>query len=83
MTMIAEKEYELLGQTRGAEDHDYDLIDELRRRLECVWRCDQHIANADGHPNAQNFWREIKRQDQENVKRLKQLIAEEIKAGCF
>ncbi len=83
MTLAAEKELEHIGETKGSEDHDYDLICELSRRLESLWRCDQHIANANGHTGLQAFWREIKHQEQTNIKKLKQLIAEEIKKGCF
>jgi hypothetical protein len=52
-------------------------------RLDALWRYDQYIANAEGHAFLQEFWRELKFQDQEAVKRLKELIAEEIKKDCF
>ena len=71
MTLAAEKELAHIGESRGCEDHDYDLIQELSRRLESLWRCDQYIANADGHPDLQGFWRDIKRQEQSTIKRLK------------
>lgn len=83
MTLTAEREYQHIGETKGAHDHDFDLISELNRRLEGLWRYDQYIANADGKPQLQDQWRELKRQDKENVERLKQLVAEEIKEGCF
>jgi hypothetical protein len=83
MTLIAEKEYQHIGATRGCEDHDYDLVHELDRRLEALWRYDQYIANADKKPALQDLWRELKRQEQGNVTRIKQLIAGEIKANCF
>ena len=41
MTLAAEKELEHIGETKGCADHDYDLIQELSRRLESLWRCDQ------------------------------------------
>lgn len=83
MTLAAEKELEHIGETRGCEDHDYDLVHELSRRLEFLWRCDQYIANAEKKPELQEFWRDIKRQEQKNVKQLKQLVCGEIKKGCF
>jgi hypothetical protein len=83
MTLIAEKEYELIGRSKGAADHDRDLVHELSRRLDGLWRYDQYIANADGRPQLQNFWREIKKQEQANVATLKSLIAGEVKANCF
>jgi hypothetical protein len=74
---------EHIGETKGIENHDHDLIHELSKRLDAIWRYDQRIANAEGHVALQDLWRELKRQDQENVKRMKQLVAEEIKKGCF
>lgn len=83
MTLVAEKEYQHVGETKGCEDHDYDLVHELSRRLDSLWRCDQHIANAKGHEKLQGFWRDIKKQEQDNVKKLKGFIADEIKSGNF
>jgi len=74
---------EHIGETKGIENHDHDLIHELSKRLDALWRYDQRIANADGHPALQDLWRELKRQDQENVNRMKTLVAEEINKGCF
>lgn len=83
MSLVAEKQMEHLGETCGCADHDHDLIHELSKRLDALWRCDQRIANAEGRPDLQAFWRDLKRQDMENVRRLKQLIGEEIQKGCF
>jgi hypothetical protein len=83
MTLTAEKEYKHFGETAGASHHDFDLVHELTRRLETLWRCDQFIANAERKPEIQQFWRELKKQEQQNVKRLKELIGSEVKAGCF
>jgi len=41
------------------------------------------IANADGLPNVQALWRDMKSQCKSDIERLKQLIAEEIQKGCF
>ena len=83
MTLAAEKELEHIGETCGCKDHDHDLIHDLSKRLDALWRYDQYIANAEGHAFLQEFWRTLKYQDQENVKQLKELIAEEIKRNCF
>jgi hypothetical protein len=83
MVLAAERQLQHIGESRGCEDHDHDLIHELSERLDSLWRYDQYIANADGHPNLQNFWRDIKQQEQGNVKRIKQLIGDEIGNGCF
>lgn len=83
MTLAAEHQLEHIGETCGCEDHDHDLINDLSRRLDFMWRCDQFIANADGHPELQKFWRDMKKQEMDNIKRQKTLIADEIKGGCF
>ncbi len=83
MTMTAEKQMEHLGETCGCADHDHDLIHELSKRLDAVWRYDQRVANAEGRKDLQAFWRDLKRQDLENIKRLKELIGGEIQKGCF
>jgi len=83
MTLAAEKEMEHIGETSGCADHDHDLIHELSKRLDSLWRCDQYLANAEGRPAIQEFWKEVKQQEQNNINRLKELIADEIKEGCF
>ncbi|MCH7987515.1 MAG: hypothetical protein IID46_00025 [Planctomycetes bacterium] len=83
MTLAAEKELEHIGETCGCADHDRDLVHELSKRLDALWRCDQYIANAGDKQQIMDFWEEIKQQEQLNIRRLKQLIAEEIANGCF
>jgi len=78
MTISAEKQMEHIGETRGVADCTHDLIQVLSDRIDCVWRYDQYIANADGKSDLQNCWREMKRQDQENCRRLKQLLDKEL-----
>ena len=83
MSMITEKEYEHLGETRGMEDHDRDLIHDLSRRLDCLWRFDQYISNAGGRPEIQEFWRTAKSQEQKSIGELKKLITQHVKSNCF
>jgi len=83
MALAAEQEMKHLGETQGCKDHDHDLIHELSRRLDALWRYDQYIANAEGHDNAQKFWKDVKSQEEENIKRLKQLVGEEVRNECF
>lgn len=83
MTLAAEKEFAHIGETMGCADHDHDLVQDLSKRLDGLWRYDQYVANAEGKPPIQALWRKLKQQEQENVKELKRLIAEEIKTGCF
>ena len=83
MTLAAEKELKHIGETCGCEDHDHDLIHDLSKRLDALWRYDQYVANAEGKAELQNMWRDLKRQELDNVKRVKQMIAQEIKQNCF
>ncbi len=83
MTLAAEKEYQHMGETAGAADHDHDLVKELAKRLDALWRYDQYIANAEGHDALRSFWTELKGQETRNVKRLKELVADEINRRCF
>lgn len=78
-----QKEVEHLGETRGAQDHDHDMIHELSRRLDSLWRYDQYICNANDFSNIQNFWYKVKDQEQENINELKSLLAEHMKSDCF
>jgi hypothetical protein len=83
MTLAAEKELEHIGESCGCADHDHDLIHDMSKRLDALWRYDQYIANADGKPELQELWRDLKRQEVENINRVKEMIAEEIRQNCF
>ena len=83
MPMTAEKEMQHIGKTKGIANHDHDLIHELSERLDALWRYDQYVENAQGHDDLQKFWNELKNQDQANVKRMKELVAEEVEKECF
>jgi len=83
MTLAAEKEMEHIGETCGCADHDHDLIHDMSKRLDALWRYDQYIANADGKPELQELWRDLKRQEVANIHRVKEMIAEEIRQNCF
>ena len=83
MSLAAEEQIEHIGESKGCADHDHDLIQELDKRLDSLWRYDQYIANSEGKPDLQSFWQGLKEQDQNNVKRLKALVADEIRDNCF
>jgi len=83
MALAAEKEMKHMGESKGCADHDHDLVHELGKRLDALWRYDQYIANAEDKPQLQSMWREFKKQEEQNVRRLKQSIAEEIRGNCF
>lgn len=81
--MIAEREMRSFDNSKGTENHDHDLIHDLGRRLDALWRYDQYIANAEGDSELQDFWRGLKKQEQENVKRFKEFVAGHIDKNCF
>jgi hypothetical protein len=83
MRFAAEKEMAHIGESQGAADHDHDMIHELSKRLDALWRYDQYIANAKGHMELENFWRQVKAQEEINVSQLKRMIAEHCQRECF
>lgn len=83
MSMVSEREMEHIGETRGAENHDHDLIHELSKRLDALWRYDQYIANAAEDEALQQFWHDLKRQEQANVRQLKEFVAKHCANDCF
>jgi len=83
MSMTMDKQYEHLGESRGIEDHDHDLVHDLSRRLDCLWRYDQYISNANGRDELLEYWRSVKAQEQANISQLKKFIAQHIKSNCF
>jgi hypothetical protein len=83
MPIVAEKEIEHLSETRGIDNPDHDVIHALSKRLDALWRYDQYIANAEGYPELEKFWRDLKRQDQDNVNRRKKIVAKHAAKGCF
>ena len=78
-----QKEVAHLGESRGVEDHDHDLVHDLSRRLDALWRYDQYIANAKNHESLQAFWKKMKEQEKQNIVELKQLLSEHIRLGDF
>ena len=44
MILAAEKELCHVGETAGIADHDHDLVHELSRRLDALWRYDQYLS---------------------------------------
>jgi hypothetical protein len=83
MAMTKEQTLRLNGTTAGCADHDYDLIQDLGHRLDALWHYDEHYKNATGHSEIQSYWLQVKKQDEDNIKKLKQLIGQEIQSGCF
>ena len=83
MTLAAEQELTHLGETTGCADHDHDLIHELSRRLDSLWRYDQYMANAQWREELRQFWADAKANEKQAIQRLKELIASEVRNGCF
>ncbi|MHB1034515.1 MAG: hypothetical protein ACYC35_06010 [Pirellulales bacterium] len=81
--METQVQTQFMPHTAAISDHAYDLIRELHRRLDAVWRYDQCIANADWRCQLTDYWHKVKQQDLENVEHLKHLIASEINQGGF
>lgn len=82
MPIIAEKQMEHIGETRAVEDRVHDLAKIFSNRLEFLWRYDQYIANAEGQPELQEFWRKVKQQDHDVIHRAKELLCNELQREC-
>jgi len=64
-------------------DHDHDLVHDMGKRLDAVWRYDEYIKNANNRNEIKQFWEDVKTQDMKNIERLKKLMAKEISINCF
>jgi hypothetical protein len=82
-TATATESVRHIGETKAVANHDHDMIHELSKRIDAVWRFDQYIANAGDDDELRDFWNELKSQEQRNVERLKTLIAHHIEKDCF
>jgi hypothetical protein len=80
---VAEKATKHIGESKGAADHDHDMIHELSKRLDAVWRYDQYISNAGDDEELKKLWCDFKVEEQESVTRLKAVIQRHVKEGCF
>lgn len=78
-----EKAVQHIGETQGLANHDHDMVHELSKKLDALWRYDQYIANAKGDKALQKFWEKAKEEDMRDVKELKELIAEHVRKDCF
>lgn len=83
MALAAEQELKHLGESQGMANHDHDLIHELSRRLDSLWRYDQYIANSEEREELRATWLELKSQEEQTVQRLKELVKNEIENHCF
>ena len=83
MSVAAESEYCHIGESSGCSDHDRDLVHELSRRLDSLWRYDQYIANAGWRDDLCQYWQDAKAQEKQAIQRLRQLIIQEVKNDCF
>lgn len=83
MALAAEQQLKHLGESRAIADHDHDLVHELNARVDSVWKYDQYIANSAGKPHLQQFWKQLRDQDQRVAEELRDLIKKEVKDDCF
>ena len=83
MSLATEDQRKHLEETCGCADHDHDLMHELSTRPDVSWHDDQRTANAERRADVQDFGRGLERQDEKNVRRLKQPFGEAIQKGCF
>lgn len=78
-----ENAVEHLGESQGVQNHDHDIVHELSRRLDSLWRYDQYLANAGAHLDLRAFWQKVKAQDMENVAELRNLLRCHMDQRCL
>jgi septal ring factor EnvC (AmiA/AmiB activator) len=83
MEAVVEKTMEQAEESPRINLHDQDLVHELGRRLDALCRYAECIANAEGDAEVQQTWRDLERQELENIRNLKQLIATRMEKGEF
>jgi hypothetical protein len=74
---------DLVGKTQAIRDHDHNMVHDLSKRLDAVWRYDQFIENAGKFPKLQQFWQESKEMELQTIERLKELIREHVRNDNF
>ncbi len=83
MSPAIEECLEHIGETKAVANHDRDMIHELSKRIDAVWHFDQYIANAEKDKELRQFWLDLKSQEQENVKKLRKIVARHVEKGCL
>ena len=74
---------DLVGTSQAIRDHDHDMIHDLSKRLDAVWRYDQYIENAQKFPDLKRFWEESKQMEIQTIERLKELIRDHVRKDNF
>lgn len=83
MPIIQEKELERFSPLPREIDPDHELVDELSRRLDAVCRYADNMAHSEGDPELQQVWRDLEDQEQNNIRKLKEMIVNRIDKGVF
>lgn len=77
MSTNIKHELNRLGTGEIAAPHIVALIRERERRLAALRRYDRYITQATGQLPLQDFWRRLKRQDEDDIQRLKNWLDQE------
>lgn len=71
------------GTAEILSPHVIALIRERQRRIAALPRYDRYIAQAAGCLTLQGFWRNLKRQDEDDIQRLKNWLDQEATSDCL
>ncbi len=82
MTTVEEKERNQ-SALLADKNNDHDLVNELSKRLDAACEYGERIANAEDDPELQAIWRDLEHQEQDNIRRLKEVIIDRIDKGVF
>jgi hypothetical protein len=74
---------QLAGATQDLAHRYRDVFAGLGDRLDALCSYDRRIAEASASADLQGCWRSLRRQEQEQVQELKQLIADAVRSNSF
>jgi hypothetical protein len=78
MSVVAERETQRMAQPRPCAEYDYDLVQELGRRVGMLSRYERYIANAARREPLKRLWQNLRTEDQRTIDLLKQVIKGEM-----
>jgi hypothetical protein len=80
MTLSSRSPKEYLGKPHAIPAEILDLVRERNRRLVTMPPYDRFIANAAGNLPLQALWRDLRRQDEEELERLAYYLKTELRS---
>ena len=83
METVVERPAERLPGSPDPSLQDTELVHELSRRLDLLCHYAECIARQEGNADVQQTWRDLEAQELENIRKLKDRMADRIERGEF